>query len=81
MNFKIELNRLNEELLSKDKLIANLNIELNNKEELYTNKITDLQIKLEDKSIGFQNLIERYEKMEKEYLEIVYRIINFVEVE
>ena len=68
---KIELNRLKEELKNKEKVINGLTLEFSAKENEYINQIDDLRLKLEEKALTLQCVMDKYEKTEKELFEVV----------
>jgi hypothetical protein len=73
----MEVNRLNEEMIKKEKYIKELSIETNHKEEYYTNRLKEMQLKLEEKNVININLIEKLDILQKELIEYVKTINLF----
>jgi chromosome segregation ATPase len=67
--YKSDNTRLAEELMSKDKIINAINYDFNEKEKQYREKIAELEKKLDYSTQNFQNLMEKYEKVEIELTE------------
>lgn len=69
-NQLVEINKLTEDIMNKDKTIHSLSLDFSTKEEQMMARINEIQIKLEEKNIMCQNLLERNEKLDKELMEI-----------
>ncbi len=65
------MNRLKEELKNKEKVINGLTLEFSAKENEYMNQIDDIRVKLEEKKLTLQCVMDKYEKTEKELFELV----------
>jgi hypothetical protein len=63
---------LNETIAAKDKLLLNLQFDLKGKEDKFSYRISEFQKLLDEKTNNMKELIERYEKLEKEYNEVSY---------
>jgi hypothetical protein len=61
-----------ETISGKDKFILNLQFELKGKEDQFVYRITELQKILDDKTNSSKELVEMYERLEKEYTEVVF---------
>jgi DNA polymerase sigma len=81
MSLNSEITRLKDELLNKDKIINSLSVDLNTKEEIYNTRLNEMQKKLEDKDMSIDALIEKFDKVEKEMMDLrakeVYSKQNF----
>jgi hypothetical protein len=65
------MNRLKEELMNKDKVINGLTLEFSAKESDYVNQLQDLRLQLEKEISSVQNIFDKYEKLDKEMVEMV----------
>jgi hypothetical protein len=72
--------RLNEDLCNKDKIINAIHNDYSEKDLQYQERIAELEKKLEYTTTNFQNLMEKYEKVEIELTEnivvIFYKFRN-----
>jgi hypothetical protein len=62
---------LQDTIQGKDKFILNLQFELKGKEDQFVYRCADLQKLLDEKTNGARELIDKYERLEKEYTEVV----------
>jgi hypothetical protein len=62
---------LNETLAAKDKLLLNLQFEMKGKEDQFIYRIAELQKLCDDKTNSIKELLEKYERLEKEFNEVV----------
>lgn len=67
----MEINKQKEDLMSKDKMMNGLKMEMNNKEAEYSNQIEILQVKFEEKNKELLTVQKKYEALEKELIEMV----------
>lgn len=63
-------------LKERERFINNIRIDFENKESQYIERLNELQNKLEDKNKQHKDIYDRYEKLEKEYYEMVRGIPN-----
>jgi hypothetical protein len=66
-----ELSKLTEDLMMKDKLIAQMNIEYSEKEAQYNMRINDTEKKIDFFTRDNQYLVEKVDKLESEIGEMV----------
>jgi hypothetical protein len=71
MSLKNELSRLKEEVSNKEKLINKMSIDYTTKELDFTHQIEELQNKLKEETTNYLNLFNKFELLEKEYLDLV----------
>jgi septation ring formation regulator EzrA len=68
---KMELSRMNEELMNKDKYMNVITSDFMSKEEQHIGKIKELSIMLEEKNLNMKSLSDQCEKIEKEMTDLV----------
>jgi hypothetical protein len=62
--------------MTKDKYMNAISNDFMMKEEQQINRIAELSMQLDEKTMNFKGFIEQYEKMEKEYSDMVYNIFK-----
>ena len=62
---------MKDELKNKEKVINGLTIEFSAKENEYMNQVEDMRVKLEEKALTLQCVLDKFEKTEKELFELV----------
>jgi hypothetical protein len=72
----MEIGKLKEEILNKDKYINGQRLEYTSKELDYNSQIESLQSKLDDKNSNYQLIFNKYEILEKEIFELVIYYFN-----
>jgi hypothetical protein len=77
---KSENVRLTDDMMNKDKMLGAISHDFSEKEHQYRERIAELEKKLEYTSQNFQNLLEKYEKVETELTEnssVVSYVVTF----
>jgi hypothetical protein len=67
---------LQDTISSKDKFILNLQFELKGKEDQFIYRIGELQKLFDEKSGSMKELLDKHERLEKEYTEAVFNVLT-----